>query len=123
MGICVLHSVFCRCTRVCQHKKAGDVVLLEFNGVSTLGSPVLSTLGAGIFLMIFVRHSIASQYLSFSSVVGRGASWRVLSRSCTMRSVRSSSDKVGTLQCVGYNFIDAEVRNPRVSGLKNLKLW
>ena len=122
VGIGVLRCVCHRCTRGCARKKVGDVVLLEVDGVSTLGSPVLSTLRAGIFLMIFVRRSIASQYLSFSSAVGGGASRRVLSRSCAVRSVRSSSDKVGTLQCVGYNFIDPEVRNPRVSGSKNLIL-
>ena len=65
VGIGVLRCMCCRCTRGCARKEKGEVVLLEVDGIFTLSSPVLSTLGAGVFFMILVRRSIASQYFSF----------------------------------------------------------
>ena len=116
VGIGVLRLVLRRCTHGCCLRIVGDVVLWDVEGVPTLGSPVLSTLGSGAFFRILVSCSMASMYLSFSVEVGGGVSWRVLSRSCAVWSVRSFSDKAGTLQCVGYNFMDPDVRNPRVFG-------
>ena len=122
VGICVLCLMLRRCTRGCCLRTVGDVVLCDVKGVPTLGSPVLSTLGSGVFFRILVSRSIASMYLSFSFEVGGGESWRVLSRSCAVWSVWSFSDKAGTLQCVGYNLMDPDVQNPRVFGSKNLML-
>ena len=84
VGIGVLRLVLRRCTRGCFLSTVGDVVLCDDEGVPTLGSPVLSTLGSGVFFRILVSRSISSMYLSFSSEVGGEESWRVLSRSCTV---------------------------------------
>ncbi len=84
VGIGVLRLVLHRCTRGCCLSTVGDVVLWDVEGMPTLGSPVLSTLGYGVFFRILVSRSIASMYLSFSSEVGGGESWRVLSRSFTV---------------------------------------
>ena len=98
------------------------MVSCEVDGTFTLGSPAGCTLGDGAFVRIAVRRSIISQCLSFASAVGGGVSRRVLSRSCAVRIVRSSLDKAGSFQCVGYNFTDPEFLNPRVVGSKNLIL-
>ena len=98
------------------------MVLCEVDGTFTLGSPAGCTLGDDAFVRIAVRRSMVSQYLSFSSAVGGGVSRRVLSRSCAVRIVRSSSDKASILQCVGYNFTEPEFLNRLVVGLKKRKL-
>ena len=93
-------------------------MLWEVDGAFTLGSPAGSTLGDGAFVRIVVRRSMISQYLSFVSAEGGSVSRRDLAVS----SVRVSSDKAGTLQCVGYNFKEPEFLNPHVVGLKHLML-
>ena len=98
------------------------MVLCEVDGTFTLGSPAGCTLGDGALVRIAVRRSMISQCLSFASAVGGGVSRRVLSRSCAVRIVRSSSDKAGTLQCVGYNFTEPEFLNRLVVGSKKRKL-
>ena len=98
------------------------MVSCEVDGTFTLGSPAGCTIGDGAFARIVVRRSMISKCLSFSSAVGGDVSRRLLSRSCAVRIVRSSSDKAGTLQCVGYNFTEPEFLNRLVVGSKKRKL-
>ena len=97
--------------------------------VTTLGAVVSSdgvtlvtgrfTLGAGPFLIIFVRSSNIFACFSLISVNFDKVSFTASISSSAAMIVLSCSEIVGILQCVGNNFVELAIHVVLVVGIQN----
>ena len=90
-----------RCWLVASTDVDGDGPTLGGEAASTLGSGV-STLGDGLLFIIAVSFSRINACRSFTAMLTVMFSFIDLIRSVAANTVRSSSDKVGVVQCAGY---------------------
>ena len=71
------------------------------DGLSTLVGAARATLGSGLFLRMVVSPSNMFAYFIFCSAMRASIPFITLTNSSTVRMVRSSSDRDGSLQWVG----------------------